>query len=69
MEVINTYASVAQARIVQGMLESYGIHAELNIDANYMSVYMGSGATGAALLVPTADAARARELLQTHGDM
>lgn len=64
MITIATFANAQEASIVQGMLEANGINAMIS-DQNNLYVPVFGGVT---LLVDEADAARAEELLKSHGD-
>ncbi len=64
MITIATFANAQEASIVQGMLEANGINSMIS-DQNNLYVPVFGGVT---LLVDEADAARAEELLKSHGD-
>ena len=67
--VIAEFTTDTQAHIAKGMLEAEGIPAA--IESSHMATLYAAGATWSPirLLVPDADAERARQLLVQHKDI
>lgn len=67
LTLLNQYPTEVEASIDAGMLQAHGIEAQVRTNG-LSGLFPGTTVGGAAIYVPTSQAARAQALLKSHGD-